>query len=231
MRGSWLTRRREGRSKLGGTQGSLLQVMPQFQAEVPHPLRHTLPGFLSPGRVAAPPIGVEFLILIGKRRLKGAAMQIHLNDVRCGGGALRQSGEEEFVHDPCTRDANRTLLVPSGMRCHHHAAQHALGSHGHLWAVVETAHHLTFWTLLNLIGGQVQARWDERVIEDGVLFPSCHESETSQVGEDRSGPILAIEPEQGTRLWDLMRGEVARDRRFALTQFLPVATVAPIAKR
>ena len=84
---------------------------------------------------------------------------------------------------------------------------------------------------MNLIGGQVQARLDERVIEDGVLFPSCHESETSQVGEDRSGPILAIEPEQGPRLWDLMRGEVARDRRFALTQFLPVATVAPIAKR
>jgi hypothetical protein len=63
--------------------------------------------------------------------------------VRGGEGTLRQSGEEEFVHDPCTRDANRTLLVPSGMRCHHHAAQHALGSHGHLWAVVETAHHLT----------------------------------------------------------------------------------------
>ncbi len=114
---------------------------------------------------------------------------------------------------------------------HHHAAQHALGSHRHLWAVVETAHHLAFWTLLDLIGGQVQARLDERMIEDGVLFASCHKSETSQVGEDGSGPILAIEPEQGTRLWKLMRREVARDGRSALSQFLPVAPVASVAKR
>jgi hypothetical protein len=105
--------------------------MPQFQAEVPHPLRHTLPGELSPGRVAAPPIGVDFLIPIGKRRLKGATMQIQLNDVRGGECALQQSGEEEFVNDPCARDANRALLFTSGMRCHDHAAQHALGSHGH----------------------------------------------------------------------------------------------------
>jgi len=77
----------------------------------------------------------------------------------------------------------------------------------------------------------VQARLDERVIEYGVLFPSCHESETSQVGEYGSRAILAIEPEQGTRLWDLMRCEVARDHRQALPQFLLVAPVASVAKR
>ena len=31
---------------------------------VPHPLCYALPGFLSPGGVAAPPIGIVFLILI-----------------------------------------------------------------------------------------------------------------------------------------------------------------------
>ena len=65
--------------------------MPQFQAEVPHPLRHALPGFLSRGRVAAPPIGVDFLILIGKRRFKGAAMQIQFNDI--AGGEPRLAAE------------------------------------------------------------------------------------------------------------------------------------------
>src|SRR5438132_12211385 len=112
--------------------------MSQFQWECPHPLRHALPGFLSPGRVAAPPIGVDFLIFIGKRRLKGATMQIQLNDVRGGECTLRQPGEEEFVNDPCTRDTHRALLFTSGMRCHYHAALHSLGSRGPLSAVVET---------------------------------------------------------------------------------------------
>jgi hypothetical protein len=60
--------------------------------------------------VAAPPIGVDFLILIGQSRLKGTAMQIHLNDVRSREGLLRQVREEEFIDDPRTRDTHRTLL-------------------------------------------------------------------------------------------------------------------------
>ncbi len=74
-------------------------------------------------------------------------------------------GEEEFIDDARPRDANRTLLVALGMGGHHHAAQHALGSHRHLWTVVEAAHHLAFRALLELIGGQVQTRLHERMIE------------------------------------------------------------------
>src|SRR5579883_733840 len=210
-RGSWLTLRREGRSKLGGAQGSRLQVMPQFQAEVPHPLRHALPGFLSPGRVTAPPIGVEFLILIGKRRLKGAAMQIQLNDVTGAEGTLRQSGEEEFVHDPCTRDADRTLLLPSGMRCHDDTAWHAFGSHWNFRAVVETAHGLAFWTLLELIRRQVQTRRDARVIKHAVLFPTGHKREPSHIGERSPSPVLAVEPEQSAFRGKLVCSQIPAD--------------------
>jgi len=84
MRCSWLTLRREGSSTLGGAQGSRLQLMPEFQAQVPHPLRHALPGFLPPGRVRTPPIGVDLPILIGERRLKSAAMQVQFDHIRSG---------------------------------------------------------------------------------------------------------------------------------------------------
>jgi hypothetical protein len=39
----------ECRSELGGTHRLRLEVMPQFQPEVPYPLRNALPCFLSPG--------------------------------------------------------------------------------------------------------------------------------------------------------------------------------------
>ncbi len=54
------------------------------------------------------------------------------------------------------------------------------------------------------------------MIEHGVLFASCHKGEASQVGQDGPCAILSVEPEQGTLLWDLVRGEVVRDRRKAL---------------
>ncbi len=72
------------RSKLGGAYGIRLQLMTQFQTEVPHPLGHQLPTFLAPGRVRAPSVGVDLLIFIRERWLKGATMQVQLDDI--GGG-------------------------------------------------------------------------------------------------------------------------------------------------
>ena len=41
-------------------------------------------------------------------------MQIQFDDIGGGEGLLRQIGEEEFVDDARTRDANGTFLVPAG---------------------------------------------------------------------------------------------------------------------
>ena len=65
--------------------------MPQFQAEVPHPLGYQLPALLPPGRVAAPTIRVDLLIFIREYRLKGAAMQIQLDNI--GSGERRLTGD------------------------------------------------------------------------------------------------------------------------------------------
>src|SRR5258708_32097842 len=46
-----------GGSKLGGTPRSRLQMMPQFQAQIPHPLRDDLPRALTAGSERTPAVG------------------------------------------------------------------------------------------------------------------------------------------------------------------------------
>ncbi|MBO0779230.1 MAG: hypothetical protein J2P37_10430 [Ktedonobacteraceae bacterium] len=48
----------ESRSKFGRAHWLWLELMAQFQAEVPHPLGDQLPALLPPGRVTAPPVWV-----------------------------------------------------------------------------------------------------------------------------------------------------------------------------
>jgi hypothetical protein len=63
--------------------------------------------------------------------------------------------------------------------------------------------------------------------------PLCLWSQRRTRPDQRAGPHakLSVEPEQGARLWKLVHREIAPDGRETLAQFLPVATVALIAKR
>jgi hypothetical protein len=141
-----------------------------------------------------------FFILICQRGLKGAAMQIQLNDIGGGECLLWKIGEEEFVDDARTRHAHGALLFGGWMRCHHHAAAHAFGPHWHLWAIVETAHRLALWTLLELIRGKMQTRLDQRMIEGSILFATRHKREARQISKHGSRAVLAVEPEEGACL-------------------------------
>ena len=174
--------------------------MSQFQSQVPGPLGYHLPALLSPGRMRAPAIRLDLLVLIKKRRGVSPAMQIQFDDIGGGACLLRQVGEEEFVDDTSTRDANRTLLFRGGMGGHHHMAAHAIGSHRDLWAIVEAADHLAFWALLELIWRKVQACLNERVIEHTVLFAAGDKREACHIGEDGPGSILPVKPKQGVWL-------------------------------
>jgi hypothetical protein len=201
-----------------------------INTQVPHPLGDQLPALLSPGRVAAPAIGINFLIFIRERRLKGTTMQVQLDDIGGSEGVLRQIREEEFVDDARTRDANRALLFTSWMGCHDHTARHALGSHRHLRAVVEAADHLTFRTLLELIRRQVQTRLDQRMIECAVLFATGHKGKASQISEHGSGAILAVKPEQRALRGELIRREILTNGGESLSQLLSVASIAFVPK-
>ena len=104
-------------------------------------------------------------------------MQVQLDHIAGDEGVLRKVGEEEFVDDACARDSDGTFLFRGWMGSHDHSAQHASRSHRHLWTVVETADHLAFWALLELIRGEVQTRLDQRMVEHAVVFPSRHKRE------------------------------------------------------
>ena len=99
------------RSELGRAQRSRLYLMPQLQTQVPHPLAYDTPGLLIPGRVRTPPIRFLLLVLIGRLGPESSPVQVQLDDIGGGERLLRQIGEEEFVDDARTRDANRALLL------------------------------------------------------------------------------------------------------------------------
>src|SRR6266699_3663588 len=111
--------------------------MAQFEPDIPCPLRHDLPGFLPPGRVATPTIGLLLLVFVRERRLKSAAMQIQFDDIRRSERLLWQVREEEFVDDARTRDTHWALFFGSWMGGHRHAAQHSRRPHRDLRAVIE----------------------------------------------------------------------------------------------
>src|SRR5260221_11167202 len=92
----------------------------------------------------------------------------------------RQVGEKEFVDHPRTRGANGTLLLAGWMGRHHHTAQYAIGSHRHLWAVVEATHHLTFRALLELICWEMQKARDERMIMHLEHLRACYKHEAKK---------------------------------------------------
>ncbi len=158
-------------------------------------------------------------------------MEIQFDDIAGSERRLRQVSQEEFVDDTCPRHANGTLLL-CGRTCDDdHTAHHALLSHWDLWAIVEAACRLAFRTLLKLIRGKVQTRLDQRVIEDAVLFVTSHKSKASQVHQHSSRPILAIEPEQRVRRFELICGEIATNGREPLVQFFPIPSVPSVPKR
>jgi hypothetical protein len=157
-------------------------------------------------------------------------MQVQFDDITSGKRLLRQGGEEEFVDDARTRDANPALLCAGRMSRYHYAAVHTLRPHRHIRTVVEATHDLAFRALLGLIGRQVQPCLDERMIENRVLFAAGHKGEASEIGEGRPGAILSIEPQQRMGLWELMCHKIATNGRQALAQFLPVASITFVPK-
>lgn len=82
-------------------------------------------------------------------------MQIQFDDIAGRECLLRQVGEEELVDEARTRDPNWAFLFASLIRGHDHTIPHALRPYWYLWAIVEAARHLTFWTLLELIWWKV----------------------------------------------------------------------------
>jgi hypothetical protein len=220
----------KSRSKLDRADWVRMEVMPQFESQVPDPLGNQLPALLSPGRVAAPSIGVDFLVFISEHRLKAPAMQVQLDDIAGGECLLRQVREEELVDDAFSCDPNRTLLFACRMGGHDDAAGHAIGSHRDLETIIEATDHLAFGAL-ELIGRQVQPRRNARVIEQAIVLATGHKREPCQIGEHRPIAILPIEPEQRVRSFEVIRCQISANGCESLAQFFPIASIPAVPKR
>ena len=177
-----------------------------------------------------PTIRVLFAVLIGERRFKGPTMQIQRDDIGSGEGLLRQFRQKHLVNDPIALDANPVLGRPSRMGRHHNAAALPARAHRHVRAVIERADQATFRARELLIGRQVQVRLDDRQVKYPIVFAAHHKRETCQIGQDGSGPIEPIKPEERARFWKLVRSQVGLDRLHRSAQLLSVLSVASIAE-
>lgn len=158
--------------------------------------------------MTAPSIGVDLLVFVRERRLKGTAMQVQFDDIAGRKRLLWQIGEEEFVDNSRPRDTHRTLLFTRRMGGHHHPAERSFGPHRYLGAIVKTALHQAFGPLLELIGREVQPRLNQRVIEQVIVFAAGYKREPSHIGEDYPIPILPIEAQQCAFLWKAMGRQI-----------------------
>src|SRR5437588_6438224 len=130
----------DGGSKLGRAHRRRLKQMPQFQAQVPDPLRDNLPRFLSSGRMRAPPVGILLLIFIGKHRFKGPTMQVKGHHIGGSERVLRQMGKKEFVDHALAAVTDAALFRGRWMGGYHDTAMHPLWPDSDIGTVVELAH-------------------------------------------------------------------------------------------
>ena len=126
--------------------------MPQFQAEVPRPLRHDLPGFLSPGRVATPAVGLKLLVFILQSPFKGTTVQVKRHYIRGSEGALGKVGPEEFIDHSVPDEPDLSFLfLPrwSGVSRHNDTNGRTILVQVLVWTVVERAADSTHLALRN----------------------------------------------------------------------------------
>ena len=144
----------------------------------------------------------------------------------------RQGGEEEFVDDARTRNANPTLLCASWMGRYHHTTLHPCRPNRHLRAIVEAAHQLAFIAMLELslsAGADASGRQDDLTrCSHGPRITNAKPVRSARMAPEPYCPS-SLEPR--VLLRELRGSEVATDGRQGLAQFFAVEPVAAVPKR
>jgi len=94
-------------------------------------------------------------VFIGQGILERAAMQVECDHISRRESRLRHVGQEEFVDQASTFNADTRLLLRGRMGRHYDPAALPRRSHSQIRAVVEGAHEATFRAAELLIGRQV----------------------------------------------------------------------------
>jgi hypothetical protein len=72
--------------------------LPKCEAQIPHPLPHNLPEFLSTLGVGTPSVRIAFDIFICQHRLECPTSMVEVQDILDQESVSAKGGDEEFVH-------------------------------------------------------------------------------------------------------------------------------------
>jgi hypothetical protein len=100
----------------------------------------------------------------------------------------------------------------------------------HLWASRERADQVTFRAGELLISREVQTCLDDRQIKEPIIFAAHHEGAPAQIGQDGSGPLQTIKPQQSALVWKLVCFQVGANHLHPWTQLLSLLPVAGVAR-
>jgi hypothetical protein len=164
--------------------------------------------------MTTPTVRLLFLVFVGKRIFKRAAMQVQGHDITGGKGVLRQGRVEQFVDDSITRHSHSTLLA---YRCpmggNHNPAWLLLRTQSQVWTIVERSYDPALRMGEVLIGRQVQTGLHLRMLEQVIVFAAHDAGQSCKIREDDPIAVLAIQPHEGTLFGVLVRLEVASNDR------------------
>jgi hypothetical protein len=178
--------------------------------------------------MTTPAVGVDLLVFIGEYCFKGTTMQIQCDHIRSGKCVLRELGEKQFVDHALASVTDAALFLGSQVGSHDDAARHTRLSHRDIRAVVEGAHQGAFRATEMGIGGQVEPRLHNRVIQHRVVFASHHEAEVGQIRNDRPSAVESIQSQQGACLRQTLGSEIPTNGFECMRQFLSILPVASI---
>src|SRR5258708_2613348 len=140
-------------------------------------------------------------------------MQIELDHIGSGKPERREGGEKELIHYRVSCDPNRSLGSGSRMSGNNDPTVMALCGDRKVSTVKEVPTDPAFWVRELLIGGQGEARFDGRQIQQGIVFAAHHEADSccDQIHDDGPIAIQAIESNEGLAWEKTQRGLVGTD--------------------
>src|SRR6266581_2980073 len=203
-----------------------MQRMPPFEAEVPDPLRQNEPKLLAPGGVRTPAVRILFLILIREHRLKSPAMQVQCHHISRSKRIHRQGREEQLVDDLTTRRADGRSGSGRRMRRDDHPCARSCRSQKQIRAVKERATRSRFGMGGLLVWWLGQAGLHLRKIEEIIVLASHDVGQASQICDNGTIAILAIQSRHGLAKLHRLRFHIRADRLHGLPEFSAIFTVA-----
>ena len=182
-----------GRSKFRCAHGRGMQRMPEFQAQVPDPLREDLPKLLAPGGMRTPPICVLLLVFIRENALERSSMQVQSHHIGRSERALWQGRVEQLVDHSATRGANLRLGFSRRMRGDDDPCARPCWGQKQIRAVKECSAGSCFGMGRLLVWWQRQAGLNFREIKETVVLASHHVAESGHICDNGPVAILAIQ--------------------------------------